>query len=80
MHIKILFFGIVRDITNSNTLELEVDSDINLEQFVVLLQEKFIGFPNIDDFTIAVNEEYVEKDFVLKAKDVVAIIPPVSGG
>jgi molybdopterin converting factor subunit 1 len=80
MFIKTLFFGIVRDITSNNTIDMEVDDDIHLEQFVVLLQEKFTGFPNIDDFTIAVNEEYVEKDFILKANDVVAIIPPVSGG
>ena len=80
MHIKTLFFGIVKDITNSNFLDLEIDKDTNIEQFVILLQEKFKGFPNIDSFTVAVNEEYTEKDFVLKANDVVAIIPPVSGG
>ncbi len=80
MHIKTLFFGIVKDITNSNFLDLEIDKDTNIEQFVILLQEKFKGFPNIDSFTVAVNEEYIEKDFVLKANDIVAIIPPVSGG
>ena len=80
MHIKTLFFGIIKDITNSNSLDLEIDKDTNIKQFVILLQEIFKGFPNIDAFTVAVNEEYVEKDFVLKANDVVAIIPPVSGG
>lgn len=80
MHIKILFFGILKDITNSNSQELEIDKDINIEQFVIVLQEKFKGFPNIDAFTVAVNEEYVEKEFVLKDNDIVAIIPPVSGG
>jgi molybdopterin converting factor subunit 1 len=80
MQIKILFFGIVRDITNKNTFDIDIDSSMNIEQFVSLLQDKFTGFPDITSFTIAVNEEYVEKDFVLKAKDVVAIIPPVSGG
>lgn len=80
MHIKTLFFGTVKDITNSNSLELEVNKDINIKQFVVLLQEKFTNFPYIDDFTVAVNEEYVEKYFILKDNDIVAIIPPVSGG
>lgn len=47
---------------------------------MIVLQEKFKGFPNIDAFTVAVNEEYVEKEFVLKDNDIVAIIPPVSGG
>ena len=80
MQIKILFFGIVRDITNKNSFNIDIDSSMNIEQFVSLLQDKFTGFPDITSFTIAVNEEYVEKDFVLKANDVVAIIPPVSGG
>jgi molybdopterin converting factor subunit 1 len=80
MQIKILFFGIVRDITNKNSFDIDIDSSMNIEQFVSLLQDKFTGFPDITSFTIAVNEEYVEKDFVLKANDVVAIIPPVSGG
>ncbi len=80
MHIKTLFFGIVKDITNNSSLDLEVVKSINIEQFVQLLQETFQDFPTIGDFTVAVNEEYVEKDFVLKNNDIVAIIPPVSGG
>ncbi len=80
MDIKTLFFGIVRDITNSSSVNMKVNSDITIEQFVILLQEKFIGFPTIGEFSVAVNEAYVEKEFVLKANDIVAIIPPVSGG
>ncbi|MCD6544787.1 MAG: MoaD/ThiS family protein [Flavobacteriaceae bacterium] len=80
MYIKTLFFGILKDITNSNSLELEIDKDINIEQFVNVLQEKFKDFPNIDDFTVAVNEEYVERNFIIKENDIIAIIPPVSGG
>ncbi len=80
MDIKTLFFGIVRDITNSSSVNMKVNSDITIEQFVILLQEKFIGFPTIGEFSVAVNEAYVEKEFVLKGNDIVAIIPPVSGG
>ena len=35
---------------------------------------------NIDSYAIAVNEEYAVEHLVLKENDVVAIIPPVSGG
>ncbi len=80
MDIKTLFFGIVRDITNSSSVNMKVNNDITIEQFVILLQEKFVGFPAISEFSVAVNEAYVEKEFVLKANDIVAIIPPVSGG
>jgi molybdopterin converting factor small subunit len=30
--------------------------------------------------TVAVNEEFVDPDWVLKAGDEVALIPPISGG
>ena len=80
MNIKTLFFGMVKDITKSNSVNIEVDGDITVEQFVVLLQEKFVGFPKFDTFSVAVNEAYAEKDFVIKANNIVAIIPPVSGG
>jgi len=80
MDIKTLFFGIVKDITGLNSIEIEVNTDINIEQFVVLLQERFSNFPDIGNFTVAVNEEYKEKDYILKRNDIVAIIPPVSGG
>ena len=80
MDIKTLFFGIIKDITGLNSIEIEVNTDINIEQFVVLLQERFSNFPDIGNFTVAVNEEYKEKDYILKRNDIVAIIPPVSGG
>lgn len=80
MHIKTLFFGAVKDITNNNSIVMEVDKDINIEKLVDLLQQKFSNFPSIDNFTVAVNETYVEKDFVLRNNDIIAIIPPVSGG
>ena len=80
MHIKMLFFGAVKDITSNNSIDLEVDKDVNIEALVDLLQQKFSDFPSIDNFTVAVNETYVEKDFVLRDNDIVAIIPPVSGG
>jgi len=41
---------------------------------------KFPKLKNIEEFAIAVNEEYAEDDLVLRENDVVAIIPPVSGG
>ena len=41
------------------------------------------GFPqlkNINTYAVAVNEIYATDDVVLKENDIVAIIPPVSGG
>jgi molybdopterin synthase sulfur carrier subunit len=35
---------------------------------------------NLDNIMVAVNEEFVEEDFIIKEGNTVALIPPVSGG
>ena len=42
--------------------------------------KKYPLFSEMDSFAIAVNESYAEQGLVLSDNDVVAIIPPVSGG
>lgn len=80
MKIKILFFGIARDITNNSSMDLEIHKDANVANILELLVEKYPKLKGIHEFSIAVNEEYSQKDMVLRDRDVVAIIPPVSGG
>ncbi len=80
MKVKILFFGIAKDISKVNSVEFALKKDANVFDFLQLLKEKYSGFTAINDFSIAVNEEYAENDVVLSESDVIAIIPPVSGG
>lgn len=80
MKIKILFFGIAKDIANESSIDLELNNNATVKAMIDVLIGKYARFSSINDFSIAVNEEYVEKDVVLKENDVVAIIPPVSGG
>ena len=58
----------------------ELKSD---ETVLALKKDLLLKYPklkNIEEFAIAVNEEYADDDLILKENDVVAIIPPVSGG
>ena len=80
MKVKILFFGIAKDIVNQSSIDLELDKNITVKNMTDILIEKHTQFSSINDFSIAVNEVYVAKDMILKEGDVVAIIPPVSGG
>ena len=80
MIIKVLFFGVAKDISKANSLELELKRDSNVSCFLEILKERYPGFASINDFSIAVNEEYAENDVLLNESDIVAIIPPVSGG
>ena len=44
------------------------------------LLQKYPQLENIHSYAIAVNENYASEETTLKEKDVIAIIPPVSGG
>lgn len=80
MKIKILFFGIARDITEKSFMVLELNVDATIQQLVSELKKIYPKFSSINEYSIALNEEYVEMNAILTVNDVVAIIPPVSGG
>lgn len=80
MKIKTLFFGITSDLVNASELQIEVDENSSVEKFTTVLKDEFPALKNISSYAIAVNEEYAENETVLKLGDVVAVIPPVSGG
>lgn len=80
MKIRVLFFGIARDLANMNSVVLEVEEDSKVSYVRALLEKNYPKFTDTNEFSIAVNEEYAENSRVLRNNDVVAIIPPVSGG
>lgn len=80
MKIKTLFFGIAKDIAKENSLILELKENATIQNLTRELINQYPEFSSIHEFSIALNEEYVEYGAVLKDQDVVAIIPPVSGG
>ncbi len=80
MRIKILFFGMSKDLAVENGGSLEIDEDMKIDAFRSFLQEKYPLFSQMDSFSIAVNEAYANEDLILNENDTVAIIPPVSGG
>ena len=80
MKVQILFFGITTDLLGASSLELEVIEASTIANLKSLLNEKYPQLKNIASYAIAVNENYAVDDLVLEENDVVAIIPPVSGG
>ena len=80
IEITVLFFGITTDLVGKNSLKIEFKNNPSVKDCKLELISKFPSLKNINEFAIAVNEEYAEDNLVLKKNDVVAIIPPVSGG
>jgi len=76
--VDVLFFAELQEAVGNEKLTFEADG-----MSVKDLKNNFLtayDLENIDHAMIAVNEEYAKEDTVLKTGDVVAFIPPVSGG
>ena len=74
---KILFFAHLREQIGAS-IELEC-AECTIRQLMEKVVEKF---PDVDFSTVmvAVNEEFATSDTLVQSTDVVALIPPVSGG
>lgn len=76
--IEVLFFAELQDALGEEKMVVEASG-----LTVSALKEKFIEADHLPKFhhaMVAINEEYAQDTTVLKDGDVVAFIPPVSGG
>ena len=80
MNISILLFGILRDVIGENRFVRAVALNSSIGDLRQELARDFPGLNNYKNYSIAVNEAYAENDYKMKENDVVALIPPVSGG
>ena len=80
MKIKTLFFGITTDLVGTSNLDLELFEASTVLDFKNLLKKNYSQLENLDSYAIAVNESYATDDLTLQKNDIVAVIPPVSGG
>lgn len=80
MKIRVLAFGIARDITNADTLLVELPAGSDAAALKMHLQEQYPAFKRLNSLRIAVNAEYAAPETLLRENDEIALIPPVSGG
>ncbi|UII23811.1 molybdopterin converting factor subunit 1 [Fulvivirga ligni] len=81
MKLKILLFGITKDIIGSESHELTVDKkSAKVKDLRAVLVADYPDLEKLNSLMIAVNNEYAEDNQAIEETDEIALIPPVSGG
>ncbi len=80
MKIKLVAYGIAKDILGSRQMELEVKPGDRISNLRQLLIHRYADFAKLKSLNFAVGINYQEDSFCLSENDEVVIIPPVSGG
>lgn len=79
MKIRIVAFGIAKEIMNGKIHELETEAT-TIEELKKHLFDHYAEFEKLNSLAFAVNEEYQDGQFKLSQNDEVVLIPPVAGG
>ena len=80
MKFTILAFGVVKEIFNSNSIQIELPEGSTTASLKALLNFQYPVLQQLATYMIAVNNEYSPEDKIIHEGDEIAIIPPVSGG
>lgn len=77
MKINLLFFGSLSTIIGSNSLTIEHITDT--ESLQLMLFEQFPALASAT-FIVALNNEVIQSNMLIKPGDTLAFLPPFSGG
>lgn len=80
MKIKLLSFGIAKEIIGQRFLEVELPIGSDIAKLRMELVGKYPRLAELASVRLAINSEYAEESSLLFENDEVALIPPVSGG
>lgn len=80
MKIQLLAFGRAKELLGLKEQSIQLIGIENVSQLKVFLIEKYPSLASLNNFQIAINEQYALPDDPINENDIVAIIPPVSGG
>jgi molybdopterin synthase sulfur carrier subunit len=78
MKVNVLAFGQIATAINSNNFIIE-DEFYDTNSLLLVLYLKFPSLQNIE-FKLAVNKQIANTNIVLNNNDIVALLPPFSGG
>lgn len=75
---KIMFFAHLRDVVGEEFVTMDV-SGKSVADVKALISSKY-NLTQLESAMTAVNEEFASNDEIVQSGDVIAFIPPVSGG
>jgi len=78
-NINILFFGKLKESWQSAQFNWQSNAQ-NIEKLYAELLEQSISTPHKDSIKVAINDEFMTWESSFKDGDVIAFLPPVSGG
>ena len=80
--IKVLFFAALREQLNCETISIQLENNLSIEQVIKTLVAQHPEWQSAFDNTLlcAVNQTMVAKSHLVKSGDEVAFFPPVTGG
>lgn len=80
MRVRVLVFGIVKEIVGESQLYIDLDGEVT----AALVKEKLLilypGLSGVATLAIAINGNYADPSTIIRLHDEIAMIPPVSGG
>lgn len=80
MKIRILAFGIARDIMGSRNMEMELKSGATISDVRETINVSYPKLLELKHIHLSLNGDYTDGSEIISEQDEIAIIPPVSGG
>jgi len=82
MQVTILYFAAARDAAGCAEEQVDLPEEVKqVSELVIWLGRRFpLLVPHLGCLRIARNEQFVADDDVISRDDVLAVLPPVSGG
>ncbi len=81
MQVRVLFFGMLKELAGKSTDAIEVQSGASVRDVLRHYESRLPKLTSaLASLAIAVNQEYASPDTTLHPNDEIALLPPVSGG
>ena len=81
MQVRVLFFGMLKDLTGRSSESLDLPESATLHDLLTHYQQQIPRLkPIAASLAMSINQEYAAPESQLKPGDEVALLPPVSGG